>query len=63
MKKPTEVVLRVSEMPEMLWALRREMAHILREGAKAEKDRRVGDRLLEYAAAFESGQRSGTQDV
>lgn len=47
----------LTDMPEVLWALRHEMATLLRHGAEAETDPRVTRRLLEYAAAFEAGGR------
>lgn len=46
----------LKDMPDVLWALRHEMAAMLRDGASSEADPRVVRRLLDYATAFECGQ-------
>lgn len=44
-------------LPDVLWALRREMAQVLREQAEDEVSGYVKGRLQEIAAAFEVGGR------
>lgn len=52
----SSIVISFERMPEMLWAMRHELAKILRAEAGAESDPRVARRLIEIAATFETGQ-------
>lgn len=52
-----KITIDVLNMPELIAAVRREMATILREEADAESDPRIARRLRALAAAFECGTR------
>lgn len=53
------IALSVTDIPETLWDLRRQLAGILRQTGDAEVSQLVKRRLYEIAAAFESGQGKG----
>ena len=53
------VTIDVLNIPEMIAAVRHEMASILRDEADAEADPRLARRLRALAAAFECGTRPG----
>lgn len=46
----------VSKLPDVVWAIRREMANFLRREAEVEAIPLVARRLRELAAQFETGQ-------
>ncbi len=52
------MTISLADLPEVVAALRREMAEILRQQAGAEVSGYVAARLCEVAAAFEAGQRT-----
>lgn len=54
----THLTLEVSGMPEVLAAIRKEFADMLRERAKHEEIPHTARTLIELAAAFEAGQKS-----
>jgi hypothetical protein len=45
-----------SKLPDMIWAIRHEMANFLRREADAEASPSVSERLRVLAAQFETGQ-------
>jgi hypothetical protein len=51
------VELRISDMPEVLAAMRREIATLLRDEAESEADPRIARRLCALADTFEVGVR------
>ena len=59
MKSNMTVTIDVLNIPEMIAAVRHEMATILREEADAEADPRIARRLRALADAFECGTRPG----
>lgn len=50
-----DVTLNVLNMPELIWAVRCEMATLLKETADAEASPLVAQRLREIATVFEVG--------
>lgn len=46
----------VTGMPDVIWAVRRELAKLLREEAEAEISNTVAAKLREIADRFEAGQ-------
>lgn len=46
----------IKNMPEVIWAMRREMAKILREEAAAEASNAVATKMRNIADRFEAGQ-------
>lgn len=46
----------IAGVPEAIWAMRHEMAQMLREVADAEASAYVAQRLREVACGFEAGQ-------
>lgn len=47
-----DVNIRVADLPEVLWDLRKQLANILRDAARNE-DKHTAKRLEDIAAAFE----------
>ena len=50
-----KVVIELEKYPDLLWAMRNELATVLREQADAEASGYVATRLREIAAAFSAG--------
>jgi hypothetical protein len=50
------IEIRIADMPEVIFALRRELAKVLKREAEAETDPTVARRLYETADKFEIGQ-------
>lgn len=57
-RSPILVELSIGDIPEVIWALRSEMAKVLREEADADANPAVSRRLREIASAFEAGRGS-----
>lgn len=55
----THLTIDLRGWPEVIWAIRREMAHVLREEADGEINPAVSRKLRELAAAFEAGATGG----
>lgn len=52
------IVVELEKWPDLLWAMRNEMATMLREQADAEASGYVAQRLREIAAAFSAGSKT-----
>jgi hypothetical protein len=51
----SKFTIEITKFPEALWAMRKELAGLLRSEADAEADPRIARRLREIAATFEAG--------